>query len=341
MIRWGQPEAFWGLAVCAALAWLFLALLRRRGRLLERLADAAIVPVLVPRRDAGRMRLRLWVWSAAAALAIVALARPQWGFSWQEVRRRGLNIMVVLDTSNSMLAPDLKPSRLQQAKWGIRDLVGRLKGDRIGLVAFAGSSFLQCPQTMDYSAFLMTLEDAYAGLIPRGGTAIEQALRMAIDKFDYSAPGDRVIILITDGEDHEGDPQRVLDELKKKNIRLYAVGVGTADGELIPSADTAGGFLKDRQGNIVKSSLREEPLARLALGTGGAYVGAAPGDFGLDRIYEQHMAELKRDEQESRMAKTQEERFGWFLGAALVLFAIEACMDSRRRRNGRPAEAAS
>ncbi len=334
-MKFGAPDILPWLLLILPLWWMLFFLLRRRERLLGQLADLKVLPVLAPERRADRVRTRAFLWLAAVALCGLALARPQWGFHWQEVKRRGLDLLVVLDTSKSMLSQDIKPDRLQQAKWGIRDLLKKLKGDRVGLVAFAGSSFLECPLTIDYAAFLMTLEDVYVGIIPRGGTAISQALRTAIAGFEKSGEADRAIVLVTDGEDHEGNPLELVDELKAKNIRVYAVGVGTLEGELIPAETEDGhaGFVKDPAGNVVKSALREDVLAQLALATGGTYVRSTPADFGLDRIFEKGIAELKRDEQESRMSKVFEDRFGWFLGAALLLLAIEAVL-SERSRNG-------
>lgn len=339
-MTWGRPDWLNGLWLMIPLLWGLFFLLRRREKRLARLADPAVLPRLVTRRDPRRRRTRLLLWSAAVAFAVVALARPQWGFHWEEVRRRGLDLMVVLDTSNSMLAEDIKPNRLQQAKWGVRDLLRQLKGDRVGLVAFAGSSFLQCPLTIDYAAFAMTLDDLYAGIIPRGGTAIEQALQTALRSFEKDTGADRAIILITDGEDHEGDPLRLENELKRLQVRVYAIGVGTLEGELIPQAEAeaaGGGFLKDRAGQVVKSRLEEDKLQQLALSTGGAYVRSAPGDFGLERVFQESIAHLKRSEQESRMARIHEDRFPWFLAAALACLALEAVLGERvhaRRENG-------
>ncbi|MBM4154128.1 MAG: VWA domain-containing protein [Lentisphaerae bacterium] len=336
MIQWGRPEWLWLLAAWAVAGWAAFALLRRRTRRLAEMADSALWAQLVPGRDERRLRRKLALWLAAGALVAASLARPQWGTRWEEVRRRGLQIVVALDTSNSMLAVDLKPTRLQQAKWGVRDLVARLKGDRIALLAFAGSSFLQCPMTIDYAAFLMTLEDVRAGIIPRGGTSIAEALRGAMKAFDLQSAGDRVVILVTDGEAHEDDAAALLPELKEKDIKVFAVGVGTPEGELIPAEKVPGGFLKDRQGNVVKSALREDTLAKLATTTGGAYVRAAPGDFGLERIYEQGILPLRREAQESRMARMHEDRGAWFIGLALLLLALEAAWPDAARRPRRP-----
>lgn len=338
MIRWAAPERLWALALLPPAALWIWALMRRRERRLALLADPALwealLPARRPRRAAGRAALFL----AAIALLIAALARPQWGFRWEDVRRKGLDLLIVLDTSNSMRAPDPRPSRLQHAQWGVRDLVRRLRGDRVGLVAFAGGAFLQCPLTSDYAAFLLTLDDLYPGIIPRGGTAIARALRTAAENFDPRATSDRVIVLITDGEDHEEDPTTLIPLLKQRGIRIYAVGVGSPEGELIPTE--SGGFLRDREGNVVKTRLNEAPLQRLALETGGAYVRAAPGDFGLDRIYDDYITRLRREAQESRMMRLHEERHTLFIAAALLLLAIETAMASFGKSAANPAEAA-
>jgi Ca-activated chloride channel family protein len=333
-MNWGNPQWLYALWLMIPLIWLVLFLIRRREARLCQIADEKVLPVLIPGRLPKRYRTRQFVWLGAVALCLLALAQPQWGFRWEEVRRRGLDIMVVLDTSRSMLAEDIKPNRLQQAKWGIRDLMRQLKGDRLGLIPFAGSSFLQCPLTIDYAAFAMTLDDIYAGIIPRGGTAITQALKKAIESFENSGDADRAIVLITDGEDHEGNPLSLLDDLKKKNIKVYCIGVGTLDGDLIPGEAESGqtGFLKDRAGQVVKSALHEDVLQKLSIGTGGAYVRSAPGDLGLERVFKESITNLKRDERESRMAKMYEERFMWVLGLALGLLVLESFISDKAKR---------
>ena len=334
-MKWGYPELLPWLLLLLPLAWLVMALARRHEQRLQRLIAAELIPVLAPELDPRRLRRRNVLWLMAFSFAALSLARPQWGFQWQEVKRRGLDIVVVLDTSRSMLTQDIKPDRLQQAKWGIRDLVRKLKGDRIGLVTFAGSSFLECPLTMDYAAFLMTLDDVYVGIIPKGGTAIAQALRTAADSFKEETQADRAIVLITDGEDHEGNPLSLVGDLKKQNIRVYAVGVGTAEGELIPD-DSGSGFVKDREGNVVKSALHEDVLGQLAIQTDGAYVRSAAGDFGLDRIFDEGIAQLKRDEQDGRMIKAHEDRFTWPLGLSILALAAEAALSRRKLREDAP-----
>jgi len=319
-MKFGAPEFIKWLLLIIPLVALFFVMHRQRVARLVKLIASSAWETVIPghTRKSGRRRLVLRL--LALLCMGLALTRPQWGSRWEEVKQRGLDIIVVLDTSKSMLAEDIKPNRLKQAQWAVRDFVKQLKGDRIGLVAFAGSSFLQCPVTIDYAAFTMMLDDIYAGIIPRGGTAIEQALRKAADSFDTKSEADRVIILITDGEDLEGDPMRMAEQLRKDNIKLFSIGVGTLEGELVPSTE---GYVKNAQGQVVKSSLNESLLEKLASETGGFYVRSAPGDFGLDRIYKLGIAGLQRNEQETRLAKVYEERFGWFAAAALFFLLAE------------------
>ncbi len=328
MIRWGdQNMLMWLLALLPLLigtGWM----LRRRDKLLSRMAGKGLWPTLLPGHSPKRMRWKNLLRMLALALALLAVARPQWGFKWEEVKQRGLSIIVALDTSKSMLAQDIKPNRLQQAKWGVRDLVKELKGDRIGIVAFAGDAFLQCPATIDYAAFLMMLDDIYAGIIPLGGTDIYQALEESIDGFEKETAADKVVILISDGEGTTGDPLSLLPRLKKEKIRVFCIGVGTKEGELIQTSE---GFVKDKAGNVVKSSLNENTLEQIAAETSGFYVRSAPGDFGLERVYQQGIVQLQREEHESRMAKIWQERFQWFLGAALLLLVVEALVRPVKR----------
>lgn len=330
-MKWGQVELLYWLPLALPLAWALFALLRRRRNALSQIVDPAMLAILAPAWNPARARSRLVLRILALALLVLALARPQWGFHWEEVRRKGLDLMIVLDTSRSMMASDIKPTRLQQAKWGVRDLLRNLRGDRVGLIPFAGSSLLQCPLTIDYAAFTMTLDDVYSGIIPRGGTAIEQALRTAIAAFPVDGAADRVILLITDGEDHEGDPLKLLPELTEKEIRVYTIGIGTLEGEMVPAGDGQGAYFKDRQGQIVKTALKEDVLQKLALGTGGTYVRSAPGDTGLERVFRESIDNLKRSEQETRTAKIYEERFVWPIAAALLLLAWEAVLSDRRK----------
>ncbi len=322
-MKWYNPDILLWLLALLPLLLITSLLLRRRLSLLKRMADSGHWPTLMPLLSPARQRLKNLLRVAALAFIIAAVARPQWGFKWEEVKQRGLSVIVALDTSKSMLAQDIKPNRLQQAKWGVRDLVNEMRGDRIGIVAFAGDAFLQCPATIDYAAFLMMLDDIYAGIVPLGGTDLFEALNTSIESFEKAeeTKSDKVIILISDGENTTGDPLALLPRLKEDGIRVYTIGVGTKEGELIQTSE---GFVKDPSGNVVKSSLDEEMLERIAFETGGFYVRSAPGDFGLERVYQQGIAQLQRADRESRMSKSWTERFQWFAGAALALLILES-----------------
>ncbi len=324
-MRFAAPEFLKALLLLLPLIGALIILHRQRAARLAKLISSKVWKTVIPGNNPKQNRRRTLLRTLALLFILLALARPQWGYKMEEVKQRGLDIIVVLDTSKSMLAADIKPNRLQQAKWAISNFVRHLKGDRIGLIAFAGSSFLQCPVTIDYAAFTMTLNDLYAGIIPKGGTAIAQALETAEESFDTESAADRVIILITDGEDHSGDPLKIAKKLNEKQIKLFSIGVGTASGELIPAADGRG-YLKDEQGRVIKSTLNETLLEQLARETGGFYVRSAPGDFGLDRIYALGISNLQRDEQETRLAKIYKERTGYFIAAALLLLLAETLL---------------
>lgn len=333
-MHFGNPSYLpwlWLLVPLAALCvWLFKRRLRQLRTLFSTAALSQLAVGWLPKRRANRLAL----WLLAIALLVFSLARPQWGFRWEQSTQRGLDILVLLDTSRSMLAADFKPNRLQQAKWGLRDFARELHGDRVGLIPFAGAAYLQCPLTIDHAAFLMSLEDARVGMIPRGGTAISTALEMAIRTFDKEAESDRVVLLITDGEDHEGHIESWIPELKEKNIRVYAIGVGSEEGEPLPAPDGSAGFQKDADGKVILSTLRQDPLRTLAFETNGSFVRAVPGDLGLDKLIQQHLAKLKRSETDSRLAKIWEERAGWFIGLALCALVMDSAL--RERRGGRP-----
>lgn len=336
MIQWGAPGVLPWLWLLVPLAAVLALLALRRERRLRLLLDDAAAARLAP----GRRRARAWakaaLWFVAFALVAAGLARPRWGIRWQESRGRGLDIVVVLDASDSMRATDVAPDRLQRAKWAVSELLRRLSGDRVGLVAFAGSSFLACPLTADLAAFSMMLDDVRPGVIPRGGTALAPALETALRSFESTGDADRAIVLISDGEDHEGAIEKAVAALAAARVRVFAVGVGTIEGGTIPAADGApGGLLRDRSGAVVRTALREDALQRIAVATGGIYVRSTADDSGMERVFGLGIAKLRRGEKEAKLVKVYEERFPWFLGAAVLLLACEALLaDAGRRKEG-------
>jgi len=260
--------------------------------------------------------------------------RPQWGFQWKEVKRKGLDILVAVDTSKSMLAEDVKPNRLERSKLALKDLVKKLRGDRIGLIAFSGRAFLQCPLTVDYSGFILSLNDISVGTIPRGGTSISHAINKAIESYEGEQKKYKVLIIITDGENHEGDPFRVAELAKKEGIKIFCIGIGSKEGELIPLIDTRGRtvFLKDESGNVVKTRLDEGVLEEIAIATGGSYVRSTSREFGLDLIYREKLAKMEKRDIESKMKRQYEERFQIPLGFAFLLLLIESLIGDRKKK---------
>jgi Ca-activated chloride channel family protein len=270
---------------------------------------------------------------AAAFLALIALARPQWGFEWEEIKRSGLDMLIAVDVSKSMLARDVKPNRLERSKFAVKDLVKKLNGDRIGLIAFAGTAFLQCPLTIDYNGFLLALDDLSTSTIPRGGTSISSAIREACSILSGAEKKYKALVIITDGEDLEGDPVKAAQEALRLGVKVYCVGVGTTDGDLIPIIDETGqrSYIMDSAGTAVKSRLNEKQLKEIALISGGAYVRATQGEFGLTLLYDRIISKLEKREIDSKMRKHYEERYQVFLAIAIIILFIEPIISERKR----------
>lgn len=332
MVAWRVPNLLWLLALVPAAAGFLAWALRQRRRALQRFAEARLLPVLAPDLDERRQRWRAAMLVAALTLLVVALAGPKWGFHWEEVHREGIDIIVALDTSRSMLAEDVKPNRIARAKLAVEDLVKQLRGDRIGLVAFAGSAFVQCPLTLDYEAFAESLRAVNVGIIPKGGTALAEAITTGIEAFEGHQGRHAALILITDGEDHEGHIDDAAKQAADRGIKIYTIGIGTAGGELVPiTADGQQTFLKDRKGQVVKSRLDEDALQKIATTTGGAYVQAQGPNLGLDEVYNEYIGKMEKRDLTSTMERRFEERFQLPLLCAVALLALEPLIGERRR----------
>lgn len=270
---------------------------------------------------------------AALLLMIVAAARPQFGTRMREVSRKGVDIMIVLDTSLSMLAEDVAPNRLERAKHEIDAFLSLLKGDRIGLVCFAGVPYVQCPLTLDYGAARIFLDIVDSRLIPVQGTAIGDALRLAVDAFDSKELKYKVVILITDGEDQDTKPLEAAEYAKKNGVVIYTIGIGTREGNPIPIKDDQGATVqrkKSKDGSVVISKLNEMDLLKIASLTDGKYHRATSGELELETIYQQISGMDKRD-LSSTLKTYNEDRFQYFLVVAFVLLAIEAVISERRK----------
>ncbi|MDD5771347.1 MAG: VWA domain-containing protein [Candidatus Omnitrophica bacterium] len=319
-MRFAAANFAFAFIIIAVLILFYFWAAKLRKAALEKFCQRELLSELLSGMDYKRRILKDVLMVLAVALMLFALMRPQWGFHWEEVKRKGVDILIALDTSKSMLAEDVKPSRFERSKLAIRDLVRNLKGDRIGLIAFSGSAFLQCPLTLDYGGFLLSLDNTGIDTIPKGGTSITSAIREAIRSYKGAQKKYKALVIITDGEDHEGDPLQAAEEAKKEGIRIFCIGIGTREGELIPVTDESGqkAFLKDTRGNVVKSRLDETVLQKIAINTGGVYVRATNAQFGLDLIYREKISRMEKRELEAKMNKHYEERFQIFLWFALV-----------------------
>jgi len=307
---------------------------RRKRRALEVFAEAHLVPSITATVSFFRQKIKAFLTVLAVVFLILAIIGPKWGFRWQEAKRRGIDIMVCLDTSKSMLTEDVKPNRLARAKLAVKDLLNLLTGDRIGLIAFAGTAFVQCPLTLDYGAFSLSLDRIDTNIIPRGGTNLASAITTAMEAFGTKGKKHKALIIITDGESHEGAPEESAKKTAEAGIKIFCVGIGTKEGELITIIDEQGNrtFLKDRQGQVVKSKLDEVTLQKVALATGGSYVRASGAEFGLDIIYKEKIAKMEKKELESKLQKRYEERFQIPLIIAFLLIVMETFINDRKNK---------
>lgn len=270
----------------------------------------------------------------AVLFLIFTLIEPKWGYHLEKVTRRGIDIVIAVDTSRSMLADDIKPNRLSAAKRKIEDLLKMLKGDRIGLVAFAGSAFTYCPLTIDYGAFRLFLDDLNTSVIPLGGTDLNMAIQKSIDSFDTKIKKHKTIILITDGEDHSGKAIEAAKMAKDNGIIIYTVGIGKKDGSYIKVKEKNGNevLLKDRNGQVIKSRLDELMLNKIALETHGIYTPAYGTKWGLEKIYSQEIAKIEEKELGSERIKHYENRFQIPLVIALILITLESLIGKLRSK---------
>lgn len=307
---------------------------KRRDELIRMFCEEGLIKRIIPELNPGRHKLKASLIVVAVLFLLFSLMKPRWGYQWEELKRSGVDIVVAVDLSTSMLAEDVKPNRLKRAKIEIEDFLNIIQGDRIGLVAFAGESFLQCPLTLDYSAFRMFLDYLDTDLIPVQGTAIGSALKESIKALKSKKKNNsKAIILITDGEDNFEDPVKMAEKAKEAGIKIFAIGIGSIGGSPIPSADGSGGFKKDKSGQLIMSTLDERTLQNIALTTGGRYVRSVTGDMDLEKIYVEGIKrELEDQELKSKRVKIYEERYQWFLIVSILLLLTESFLSERKKR---------
>lgn len=333
-MRFAYPVYLHVLWLIPLLLFLFLWTARRRQHSLDRFGESHLVTKLLVTVSRRRQKVKLFLLLLTVLFLGLAIARPQIGTHAVPVKAEGVDLIFALDTSLSMLAEDIKPNRLARAKHEIAALMDKLRGDRVGIVIFSGKSFIQCPLTFDYSAAKLFLDAVNINSISVPGTAIEKAIHTSLKALENSpAETSKVIILLTDGESHEGDPMKAAEEAEKRGIKIYTIGIGSEKGELIPLRDEQGnlsGYKKDRKGNVVMSKLDQLTLEKISVLTDGQFYRVSSGGIELEKIYED-ISKMEKTLQDTRLMTHYEEQYQYFIAIALLLLLIETVLTDRRK----------
>jgi Ca-activated chloride channel family protein len=332
-MSFGAPAWLWGLLLIPLLIALFVHAERLGHRRLQEFVSARLLPQLAGTVNRRRRIMRFALQLLGFSLVLVSLAQPRWGYTFQDVKRKGLDLLIAVDTSRSMLSNDVQPNRLDRVKLAVQDLLNELQGDRVGLIAFAGRAFLQAPLTIDYDAVVEAINDLDTKTIPEGGTNISSAITLATQSFGKSATGNRALIIFTDGEELSGDAVKTAKEAADAGVRIFTVGVGTPQGSLIPVTGDDGqtAFVKDSAGQVVKSKLDEKRLREIAQATGGFYVHLESGLRTMQQLQSEGIAKMKAAEMDVRLSRQPIERYEWPLSAALIALALSILIPERKR----------
>ena len=332
-LEFANRHYFYLLLLVPLLVGFYVLVFKWKSRALARFGNLDLVQKLSRSTSRGRQVLKAALLIAGVFFMVVALARPRVGTKLEEIRRKGVDIFVALDVSLSMQAEDIKPSRLEKAKHEIDAFIDVLEGDRIGLIAFAGEAFVQCPLTLDYGAARTFLDIMNPGLIPEPGTNLADAIAKATKNFESQERKYKVLVLITDGEDHVGDPVAEAEAAAKEGVVIYTVGIGSPQGVPIPVYDERGvqtGFKKDRNGEVILTKLDAFTLEKIALTAGGKYYQSSTGETRLKDIYEE-IAKMEEKELGSMKFSQYEDQFQWLLFFAIFVLVVEPIITERRR----------
>ncbi|MBA3706471.1 MAG: VWA domain-containing protein [Bacteroidetes bacterium] len=312
---------------------IYLLMSRWRKKALRSYGDISVIQALFPDVSKAKRRWKFILYVIAFAFLIIGIVNPQVGTKLEEAKRVGADLMICLDVSNSMNAEDLQPNRLEKAKQAISKLVDKLDGDRIGIIVFGGEAYVQLPITTDYSAAKLFLESISTDMIPTQGTAIGKAIDLAIESFGKDEGKNKAIVIITDGENHEDDAIKAAESASEKGITIHTIGMGSADGSPIPvyRGNIREGFKKDKEGNTVVTKLNEQALQEIAAAGNGIYVRASNSDAGLNNVLGA-VDKLEKKQFESKMYSDYEDRFQWFIAAALLLLVVEALLSERKSK---------
>lgn len=328
MFRFANIELLYLLLAVPAMAVLFEVMIRKRGQMMARFGSANAVKRLAPEVSVARLRVKFWLFAVAFALLVVAAARPQMGSKLREVEREGVEIMVALDVSNSMLASDFSPNRLERTKYAVSRVIEGLSEERIGVVVFAGDAYVQLPITSDYLTARNFVERISPTQVTKQGTAIGAALDLATSAFSSDSEGSRVVILVTDGENHEDDALKAAERAAERGVKVYTIGIGTPEGAPI---NIDGDFIRDSEGEIVVSKLDETTLQKIAATTEGAYIRATSASVGVQEIVDM-INRTEKSKFKTEIFEEYDEKYHIPLVAALVLLLVELVVLPRRNR---------
>ncbi|MEO5571392.1 MAG: VWA domain-containing protein [Bacteroidia bacterium] len=333
MFRLVHKEFLLLYALIPVLVILFFLMMRWKKKALSRFGEISLVTNLFPDASVSKPYVRFTLFILAAALFIFGLCGPQIGTKLEEVKRKGVDIVIALDVSNSMNAEDIRPSRLERAKQAIYHLVDKMEGDRIGLIIFAGQAYVQLPITTDYGAAKLFLQTVNSDIVPTQGTAVGSAIDLAVQSIGDSIVKNTAIVVITDGENHEDDAVEAAKEAAKKGIIVHTIGMGSPDGSPIPvyRNGVRSGFVQDESGNTVVTKLDPDLLQQVADAGKGKFVRASNNDDGLELVMKE-INSMEKKEFGTKMFTDYEDQYQYFIGAALLLLLIEFTMSEKKSK---------
>jgi len=333
MFRFENIEYLYALVLIPVLIIWFFMVLKYRKKALAEFGDLKLLENLMPDVSVSRYKWKFFLILLALTLLIIGIANPQIGSELQTVKRKGVEVIIALDVSNSMLAEDIKPNRLTRAKRAISKLIDDLNGNNIGLIVFAGEAYVQLPVTSDYASAKMFLNTINTDIINVQGTAIGTAIELAEESFTKDNDKNKALIIITDGENHEDDAIKIAEEANKKNIIISTIGLGSLKGTPIPIVDKFGrkNYRRDHNGEVIMTKLNEEMLTKIAISGGGEYLHADNSNFGLNAIVD-NINNMDKQEFESKIFSDYEDRFQYFIGFAILLMLIELFLLERKNK---------
>jgi Ca-activated chloride channel family protein len=332
LFRFANPDFLYLLLLLPAMSVLYFISELRKKRALKRLGDLKLVGSLVPELSRIRPLFKFILQLIAFSAAVIMLSRPQFGSKIEDVKKQGVEVIIALDVSNSMLAEDIQPDRLTRAKQSLSHLIDNLDNDKIGLIVFAGDAYTQIPVTTDYISAKMFLSTINPDLVPKQGTAIGAAISLGIRSFSPGEGKSKAMIIITDGENHEDEPVTIAEEASKAGIIIHTIGIGSTEGVPVPvTINGKKDYLKDSDGNTVITKLDEEILKKIALSANGSYVRASNSNIGLDEIFKE-IKKMKKQELESTMYTEYNDQFQIFAAITILLLMIDFIIMERKNR---------